>query len=223
MASSALRRLVHFNSRPSARGDRTLTAGSAGGGISIHAPPRGATTRRSAALRPPFISIHAPPRGATRSQAGQPRVAPFQFTPLREGRPSRADLSADGVLFQFTPLREGRPLRLPSLPTFTPFQFTPLREGRRRYRAASYSARKISIHAPPRGATHDGVRHRQRPRFQFTPLREGRRQRCRCSWFFPPISIHAPPRGATCWWCASVTIGIDFNSRPSARGDCVAR
>ena len=76
--------------------------------ISIHAPPRGATRRRSlrSSNKPDFnsrpsargddllrldkfdgyISIHAPPRGATRSPGKTRRAPLFQFTPLREGR-----------------------------------------------------------------------------------------------------------------------------------------
>ena len=61
---SAERWLYHFNSRPSARGDLALVASTIGFGISIHAPPRGATWRWS------------PP----------PSALVFQFTPLREGR-----------------------------------------------------------------------------------------------------------------------------------------
>ena len=65
--SSALRRTKHFNSRPSARGDLSVTSG-----VGI----------------PPFISIHAPPRGATNPPPPRAAVPLFQFTPLREGRPS---------------------------------------------------------------------------------------------------------------------------------------
>ena len=56
----------YFNSRPSARGDGDglLRAGGAGC-ISIHAPPRGATSRRKLLCNLWRISIHAPPRGAT--------------------------------------------------------------------------------------------------------------------------------------------------------------
>ena len=55
----------------------------------------------------------------------------------------------------------------------------------------------ISIHAPPRGATHV-LKNREcsTRRFQFTPLREGRLHRATPSCVLP-ISIHAPPRGAT--------------------------
>ena len=56
---------MHFNSRPSARGDAAMADISAIGKISIHAPPRGATFRRTADLSDADISIHAPPRGAT--------------------------------------------------------------------------------------------------------------------------------------------------------------
>ena len=59
-------RPTNFNSRPSARGDGDglLRAGGAGC-ISIHAPPRGATSRRKLLCNLWRISIHAPPRGAT--------------------------------------------------------------------------------------------------------------------------------------------------------------
>ena len=64
LANPVLFIVVHFNSRPSARGDNAIQAG----------------------YRADYISIHAPPRGAT---AGEPSLvyrSPFQFTPLREGR-----------------------------------------------------------------------------------------------------------------------------------------
>ena len=100
----------YFNSRPSARGDNFYKEAFDNLIISIHAPPRGATSY--------FDSV---PHKATK----------FQFTPLREGRlplltfrqgaahfnsrPSaRGDDTAHGWgrkrwKFQFTPLREGRP------------------------------------------------------------------------------------------------------------------
>ena len=77
----------------------------------------------------------------------------FQFTPLREGRRNRSDITAirghfnsrpsargdEGAdkkdlkakLFQFTPLREGRPKPSRTKRKPSKFQFTPLREGRR--------------------------------------------------------------------------------------------
>ena len=55
----------NFNSRPSARGDKSSYLELGIHQISIHAPPRGATLRKSQCERFQPISIHAPPRGAT--------------------------------------------------------------------------------------------------------------------------------------------------------------
>ena len=188
----------HFNSRPSARGDD------------------------AGAAEPCFldISIHAPPRGATGCNAADNCRCVFQFTPLREGRPT-AEL-IDEVLekFQFTPLREGRPQDGAFSVHHAIFQFTPLREGRLQHRLATSLARlyfnsrpsargdhagrrilcaprDISIHAPPRGAT-----------IERDVSDDGK-----------IISIHAPPRGATWAMLREDWDARHFNSRPSARGD----
>ena len=79
---------ANFNSRPSARGDPCPAAVQPDGIISIHAPPRGATGFVLRAARRLAISIHAPPRGATQQVAHVQHNAQFQFTPLREGRPT---------------------------------------------------------------------------------------------------------------------------------------
>ena len=76
------------------------------------------------------------------------------------------------------------------------FQFTPLREGRPIQQRAGRAGVRISIHAPPRGATRMLRMLQCFETFQFTPLREGRR---------PPKAQSIPSR--------------NFNSRPSARGD----
>ena len=102
------KRRTNFNSRPSARGDLSSTAfrhislisihapprGATSGGriidgveiISIHAPPRGATAAARKQRHPVQISIHAPPRGATKINVEGHELLIFQFTPLREGR-----------------------------------------------------------------------------------------------------------------------------------------
>ena len=102
--------------------------------------------------------------------------------------------------FQFTPLREGRHKAF--VDKFKPklFQFTPLREGRRPSTPKSDYSAYISIHAPPRGATY-----------------------CVDVFNKPQnISIHAPPRGAT-RVNSSIKFFDYFNSRPSARGDCISK
>ena len=80
----------YFNSRPSARGDSGRTQESGAGHISIHAPPRGATTVSVYDSPRGAISIHAPPRGATQMYHNCQANGLFQFTPLREGRQQRA-------------------------------------------------------------------------------------------------------------------------------------
>ena len=77
----------HFNSRPSARGDEH---------------PRGVYVLGIG------ISIHAPPRGATQLIGIGCGSSIFQFTPLREGRLDYDELNIECEVFQFTPLREGR-------------------------------------------------------------------------------------------------------------------
>ena len=80
----------YFNSRPSARGDGFVAF----------------------LLRGGLISIHAPPRGATRPDQKNPAASRFQFTPLREGRPTIELKGCGRLIFQFTPLREGRPQKI---------------------------------------------------------------------------------------------------------------
>ena len=58
------------------------------GKISIHAPPRGATISPNHTSQRFVISIHAPPRGATCFPICWYSCQTFQFTPLREGRPT---------------------------------------------------------------------------------------------------------------------------------------
>ena len=62
-----------------------------------------------------------------------------------------ADL--DTVPFQFTPLREGRLQDIVDVSQEGTFQFTPLREGRPEDGRIDNPINRISIHAPPRGAT----------------------------------------------------------------------
>ena len=183
-----------FNSRPSARGDKACLLASL---ISIHAPPRGATLLRGGLLRGGLISIHAPPRGAT---AAAPRLRAeanyFNSRPSARGdRKADADaLAAD--LFQFTPLREGR-----------------------RGTKMKISIKKISIHAPPRGATRRQVLHFPHLLFQFTPLREGRpalSEKAGISKTFQFTPLREGRRMAT--ESRLTPLGY-FNSRPSARGD----
>ena len=104
--------------------------------ISIHAPPRGATTAVDLARTPWEISIHAPPRGATfMAINSKARHDLFQFTPLREGRLIATMLFASDVYFNSRPSARGDDF----------------------FEASCTRPRLISIHAPPRGATVDAL------------------------------------------------------------------
>ena len=232
--------------------------------ISIHAPPRGATSALSKPINLGKISIHAPPRGATRRSQGTIPYALFQFTPLREGRRvrnfikqrrrvyfnSRPSARGDGIAapalllaeFQFTPLREGRRpvVHLQFLPFYN-FNSRPSARGDRR--EAILFLRLIHFNSRPsaRGDNDGTIATAAANVFQFTPLREGRPYQqfchfCLTLFQFTPlregrplaaeynpienyISIHAPPRGATVYKIWFIIYGLDFNSRPSARGD----
>ena len=168
----------------------------------------------------------------------------FQFTPLREGRLQRSKRSASPSHFNSRPSARGdTPAELPNAPPahfnsrpsargddVSPdsegklyiFQFTPLREGRRVLITSNECIERISIHAPPRGATDVQQEAAKPTAFQFTPLREGRRG----TVYPPPANFNFNSRpsargdGET---RLQAHIREDFNSRPSARGDQTSR
>ena len=76
---------LHFNSRPSARGDRQGNPRWATETISIHAPPRGATKFAWISLLREHFNSRPSARGDGLVMPRMPSLL-FQFTPLREGR-----------------------------------------------------------------------------------------------------------------------------------------
>ena len=165
--------------------------------ISIHAPPRGATTARRGFPGGSPISIHAPPRGAT-----IPNCATRTFAEYFNSRPSaRGDVALAHVFHsrnisihappRGATLRSALSSRAPSN-----FNSRPSARGDARWITIK-KTRRISIHAPPRGATRNQFFLISQHTFQFTPLREGRRQADK----------------------ARARYKENFNSRPSARGD----
>ena len=171
--------LCYFNSRPSARGDRSCRRRHAGQAPFQFTPLREGrhfpvATRLSRSIdfnsRPSArgdcgkvspsilrdISIHAPPRGATPPAQPQIRTAcVFQFTPLREGRQVYKSHGFGRTYFNSRPSARGDCRLHNSCSRQFQFQFTPLREGRQLVKVRSCE-QLISIHAPPRGAT--GIR-----------------------------------------------------------------
>ena len=196
---------------------------------------------------PTFFPESQQPRQFTPLREGRRRLPcdsgstfKFQFTPLREGRPIPGRNSAAPIIFQFTPLREGRLQALCSESVHIHFNSRPSARGDQELlRLLAYI--KISIHAPPRGAT---SRTRRRARnaddFNSRPSARGDRHASGqsrdvdISIHAPPrgatvrhaladdvgdISIHAPPRGATRTASRRRRLPPNFNLRPSARGD----
>ena len=81
---------------------------------------------------------------------------------------------------------------------------------------------RISIHAPPRGATGKGGKKREGRGFQFTPLREGRRiLKPRLKKAYSYFNSRPSARGDRPA-IRRLQIYQYFNSRPSARGDRLA-
>ena len=99
------------------------------------------------------------------------------------------------------------------------FQFTPLREGRRGNGCQHGADRRISIHAPPRGATPPSHPPNGRSVISIHAPPRGATDIAN-DWLQETlISIHAPPRGATGCQRPPWRGRQNFNSRPSARGD----
>ena len=188
--------------------------------ISIHAPPRGATVIAYIIGEGMTISIHAPPRGATCTNwGGKAMNKLFQFTPLREGRraankragiqrvnfnsrPSaRGDITAAGASamgnhFNSRPSARGDARLRVCSAAQADFNSRPSARGDRKGRT-KMNNNKISIHAPPRGATVELSAITGLPYISIhAPPRGATFQRCSVGdeW---KISIHAPPRGAT--------------------------
>ena len=189
---------LHFNSRPSARGDGIRSRSRcAYRYISIHAPPRGATRVRTFVLVAGNISIHAPPRGATVPTKRQRYRKIISIHAPPRGATVRGAESCQTSAFQFTPLREGRLVAL----------------------QGAVQRERISIHAPPRGATGEGMDSGDKASISIHAPPRGATSGGLLVYVGFCISIHAPPRGATRRSHPKRAAGGHFNSRPSARGD----
>ena len=209
--------------------------------ISIHAPPRGATTPTSSRWKRKrnFNSRPSARGDITRTPLNQ-RKHLFQFTPLREGRPRFPQMQHLGSVFQFTPLREGRlPKGCRAVWAKTYFNSRPSARGDGPARA-SCAGQSISIHAPPRGATKSFLQSGESGTISIHAPPRGATIMRLAKQGKNVISIHAPPRGATCGAYKKEENLIfqftplregrrgqsrefrnrsHFNSRPSARGD----
>ena len=143
--------------------------------ISIHAPPRGATSLHFPSGTVQAISIHAPPRGATDMLTEYSSLYQFQFTPLREGRRGSNDMwrSAVHISIHAPPRGATRTVCFIASCPFISIHAPP--RGATTLGQKALKTGAISIHAPPRGATIKSINAFISFLFQFTPLREGRR------------------------------------------------
>ena len=122
----------------------------------------------------------------------------FNSRPSARGDATAAGQDTSGILFQFTPLREGRLVDVLRQRQAFDFNSRPSARGDGLLYRVEALERKISIHAPPRGATYaidggigaDG-------HFNSRPSARGDVKFEAHYHVTSVISIHAPPRGAT--------------------------
>ena len=126
----------------------------------------------------------------------------------------------EGMIFQFTPLREGRPSRRTRQECrLCDFNSRPSARGDSKKCDLALDI-YISIHAPPRGATlPDGASTTSFVAFQITPLREGRQSSIINGLQGDYFNSRPSARGDASRQCRASGSTTYFNSRPSARGD----
>ena len=215
---------AHFNSRPSARGDASCTLQIVSLTRFQFTPLReGRLSRYTFDNDLPDISIHAPPRGATTAPAILSNSYLFQFTPLREGRLSRytfdndlPDISihapprgattapailSNSYLFQFTPLREGRLTQKNATHGRRYFNSRPSARGDRVLAVSATCSINFNSRPSARGDGRCTTTAKQTAYFNSRPSArgDGSKMLLKTGIF---ISIHAPPRGATSYTAA---------------------
>ena len=144
---------LNFNSRPSARGDSFSSSRRRFRAFQFTPLREGRQALQAPINRVHGISIHAPPRGATFALLTTVTQSDdFNSRPSARGDGAKQIFLAKTLKFQFTPLREGRRVNTPEerkrvqISIHAPprgatwrnssrnglyrFQFTPLREGR---------------------------------------------------------------------------------------------
>ena len=187
-----------YNFNPRSREGSDLLRGCSrrAGGISIHAPARGATPLSTASLYQ-RISIHAPARGATVSST---HILLYYFNPRsREG----SDILPGISVHFYTPISIHAPAR-----------------GATTVRFDSPPILPISIHAPARGATSSQISPVGRSG-NFNPRSREGSDICPspANHLILSISIHAPARGATFARLLLIISYSDFNPRSREGSD----
>ena len=157
------------------------------------------------------------------SRSASPAALPFQFTPLREGRPSPDTTTGrDNHISIHAPPRGATARWCSGTPPPSDFNSRPSARGDD-ICWKFLKAHKISIHAPPRGATPGVWEEVDALLISIHAPPRGATGVAPLIFINVLISIHAPPRGATRTGRPLYALSPHFNSRPSARGDTAAR
>ena len=144
------------------------------------------------------ISIHAPPRGATFSACKEIIMErSFQFTPLREGRLDIRLLRSRRCYFNSRPSARGDAVRRGRRPERGRISIHAPPRGATSTSTSTSADTSISIHAPPRGATLERRAINQLNRISIHAPPRGATRPAYAPKPIDLISIHAPPRGAT--------------------------
>ena len=231
----------YFNSRPSARGDN---AGKSGivmpQDFNSRPSARGDAPERRGGTQLPDFNSRPSARGDDAGRRHRRGLRHFNSRPSARGDRQAERKLLNNSYFNSRPSARGDIQTGGVRQIQHDFNSRPSARGDHQ-QSDFWLRSKISIHAPPRGATRLRELYIYTNLFQFTPLREGRRP-CRgykartraISIHAPPrgatsrlreidsrgaISIHAPPRGATLRRSPCSPPSSNFNSRPSARGD----
>ena len=232
--------IFYFNSRPSARGDAALRCHASD---AFQFTPLREGRHGRWALLPLHLHFNSRPsaRGDVKFFAATHGDTYFNSRPSARGDGAGRIAGPTSKDFNSRPSARGDRKGRKNHDSSRTFQFTPLREGRRVTIEEFIRQNLISIHAPPRGATHPGgaSRHAQanfnsRPSargdthdwkrpwnqsiFQFTPLREGR-PRQMGTFTTTSVFQFTPLREGRRRVVFLSFVAFHFNSRPSARGD----
>ena len=162
-------------------------------------------------------------RGDSAAMSTMLKPKKFQFTPLREGRQdSVCRLRREYLISIHAPPRGATEDVEGVLQKAKHFNSRPSARGDMFFSASTIRPFNFNSRPSARGDDYIPPLVLRRDVFQFTPLREGRRLILSAIGTFS-ISIHAPPRGATGCVCFCTRPCVNFNSRPSARGDARTR
>ena len=144
----------------------------------------------------------------------------FQFSPLREGRPtsSSSQISEAGY-FNSRPCERGDQISEAAKTARSIFQFSPLREGRPYSELKLAQSQYISILAPARGATYmEGWKMEKGVYFNSRPCERGDISG-RCSFPCAPHFNSRPCERGDGGAVFTIPLTWYFNSRPCERGD----